>query len=136
MHITEPESADFTDFLAVAETFYNAGFYVIYGFSDAINAGRTWANFRTDCLASAARCVGKISELCIGNEMDYVNDDGYISDVEIRNNLKILAVEIKQIFTGKISYATGPGYDGDIAGSGRWVDEGIGSIDEISINTY
>lgn len=137
IHIPFPDDAtDFPAFLELARKFYFAGFYVIYGCTAEINAGYTWATYRTNCLIAAAAAEGRCSEFNIGNEMDLGNDDAYISDATIRSNIRSLATEVQAVFSGVVSYVTSSGLLSDTWGSQHWEAEGKGDLDKIGINIY
>lgn len=136
IHIPWPTGTEFDLWLAVAKRFYDEGFYTIFGVTAEISASYTWDTYVTEASAAALSAKGKCSEFQIGNEMDINNDDGYISDADLRSNIRSLAVDIKAIFDGPISYATSPGESGDAYGSGKWIEEGKGALDYISLNVY
>lgn len=130
------ESQNFTDFLALSQKFYDAGFYTIYGSVGDVSAGYTWETYRSNTLLSAARAEGKCSEFQIGNEAELNNDDGYISDAQMRINIRALATEVQGVFSGIVSYAVESGTVASGHGSQMWEQEGKGDLDLISINTY
>ena len=136
INIPWPNTSDFTDCLALSSKFYDAGFYVIFGCTQSISATYTWATYITEAKAAAAAAVGKCNEFNIGNELELNNDDGYITDSALRENLRVLATEIQGIFPDVVSYVTESGTSGDTNGSYQWSVEGKGDLDKIGLNTY
>lgn len=74
-----------------------------------------------------------VYEFQLGNEENFHNDDTTITDAQIRENIRNLATEVKQIFTnGNISYSFGD----TTVENNAWASEGKGNLDIICSNIY
>jgi len=92
----------------------------------------TWPDFRQAILDNAQWAQDNgVFEFQLGNEEELHNDDTTVTDAQLRNYLKALATEVKEIFTrGNVSYSCRALNIDD------WVSEGRGDIDIIAANIY
>lgn len=110
--------------------FKQANFYVQIG-NDADTLNPTSLRQYDEGVLSEAAWANAhaIDELSLGNEQEY-----RLSGMSIAfwiAHLKTLATQVRQVYTGKISYATSGDFTAD------WVKAGnLGSIDSLGLNLY
>jgi len=99
--------------------------------------GGDWGNLSTSQLSSYQSQVlqeaawaqtNHIDQLSLGNEQEYRLTD--LSQTQWASFLNSLAVSVRQVYSGKISYET----SGDF--TDFWVTRSLGAIDQIGINLY
>jgi hypothetical protein len=123
--------------LGVAQQWYDAGFYAIAGCSVIGGTGSAsdWTDYRNDVIAVANSIVSSniiISEFQIGNEIELYIDGTTLTQGQLRDNIRDLAADIKQILPNiLVSYTTS--FYQDYA---EWASEGVGDMDMLGINVY
>jgi len=109
------------------------GARVIWGVSTSMTlTSANWTDYR-DAVLSAAQWAqdNGVFEFQIGNELEYWNDNTTLTRIQLIENLKALAIEVKVIFTnGNVSYSC---WNNSIP---EWVSAGKGDIDLLAGNVY
>lgn len=71
-------------------------------------------------------------EFQIGNEEE-LHHDASVSDLQVRNFIRQLAVKVKQIYSGTVSYSSSVFIGDEYI---KWDVEGLGGLDRIGFNLY
>lgn len=101
-----------------------------YGITSYEVSNDTWEDYAYKVKAEAQWAEGKVFEFMIGNELEQYLVDMTVA--ELISKVKVLATEVKAIFSGKISYAPTP-LSNYIS---EWINAGKGDIDLIGGNIY
>lgn len=129
-----------------AQTFHNAGFYVIWGagilssvnvFETGLLNSTNWVNYHDWVVAEATYLQAHgivIDEFCIGNEVEGYNDGTTLTQLQLQANLRQLATDVKAVYSlGKVTYAT---FNRGNTCYSNWIANGKGNLDTISIHPY
>lgn len=121
--------------------FMQQGFYVTWGLAGLLNNGgvtltsSNWQNWHDIVVAEAQYCQQQgyiFSDFETGNELDIAIDGTTITQTSLIPLLQQLALDVKAVYSGKVSYAIS-GWGGNHMTS--W-SGGIGNFDVISVHPY
>lgn len=121
-----------------AQTFLNAGFYVTWGITSSGASSltsSTWPNYHDSVVAEAAYLQSQgiiFSDFELGNELDMSIDGTTITQVQLYTNVQQLALDVKAVYSGRISYALSGAYS---VWQASW-QGGLGHLDVISVHPY
>lgn len=123
---------------SLCQTFLAAGRYVTWGLTKQVGQTLTssnWSNYHDGIVAEASYLTSQgilLNDFEIGNELDLAIDGTTVTQSQLYTNLQQLALDVKAVYSGKVSYALSGSY---AVWSNAWTG-GNGNLDIITVHPY